>query len=346
MSNSILKSKYYRAILIAAVAAVAYLIYMHISSKAAKQFSSSGVVWTTEYHITYTAPKDMNDSIQFILNAIDQSASVYNKNSLITAINENRASQFDNYLTLLYRASEVVHKQSDGAYDPTVMPLVNAWGFGYKSGNLPNQQQIDSLLQFVGLGKTRLDGNKLVKDDTRTQLDFSSIAKGLACDEIARMLQRNGAQSALVEIGGEVACFGVNDKGSGWNISIDMPIKQQEGEQVNHDAAAVITIDDGGGVATSGNYRKWKESNGKKRSHIINPKNGSADESNLLSVTVIARNCMMADAWATACMAMGVEKTQEIMKDDSTLGVMTIHVDDNGNLVVWSNKAFADKVSL
>lgn len=341
--QSVVKSRYYWAILLFAVAG---MVLLFMKCKSVKQFKSSGVVWTTEYHITYTAPSDMNDSIQAIFNAIDKSASVYNKQSLVTALNNNTTDVVDAYIAKLYNTSVDINKASDGAYDPTVMPLVNAWGFGYKSGKLPDKAQLDSILMFVGLNKTRLDGNKLIKEDKRVQFDFSSIAKGMACDEIAEMLKRSGATSAMVEIGGEVACFGVNDQGSGWNISIDMPIEQAEGEAVQHTSAAVVTIDNGGGVATSGSYRKWKESGGKKRSHIIDPKTGSADESNLLSVTIIAPNCMSADAWATACMAMGVKRTQLLMQNNTSLGVMTIHVDDGGNLVVWSNKAFADKVKL
>lgn len=337
MSSRVFKSRYYWAVVVAAIVALGVFVY---NCKGEKRFVCNGSIWKTDYHISYTATKNMNDSIVAILDAVDKSASVYNKQSVITALNENRSDVADGYIMKMMAASADVHKRSGGAYDPTVMPLVNAWGFGYKSGQLPGQEQIDSILQFVGFEKVSLKGNKLVKQDKRSQLDFSSIAKGMACDEIAQMLRRGGATSVMVEIGGEVTCFGKNDRGEGWVVSVDMPMEQAEGEDTKHEAAAVVVLDNGGAVATSGSYRKWKESGGKKLSHIIDPKTGSADESNLVSVTIIAENCMLADAWATACMAMGVEKTQKLFENDQKIGVMTIHIDNQGRLVVWTNKPF------
>ncbi|MBR5029575.1 MAG: FAD:protein FMN transferase [Muribaculaceae bacterium] len=305
-------------------------------------FKNSGVVWTTEYHIKYEAQRDLNDSIQKLFDEIDKSASAFNKQSLITAINENRSDVADAYFVRLFNKAIEVNSASDGVYDPTVMPLVNAWGFGYKKGALPTKEQIDSLLQFVGLSHVRLDGSKVVKDDPRVQFDFSSIAKGMACDAIAEMLERNGAENYMVEIGGEVVAHGVNDAGKTWHISIDMP----EPDDINgavHKSALVINLDNLA-VATSGNYRKFKEVEGKKVSHIVNPKTGESESSALLSVSVIASDCMSADAWATACMAMGDKKTQSMMENNTKLGVMTICSDAEGNFVVWSNKRFADLV--
>ena len=189
---------------------------------------------------------------------------------------------------------------------------------------------------------TALQGNKIVKDDPRVQFDFSSIAKGMACDEVAAMLERNGVENYMVEIGGEVVARGVNPSGQPWHVSIDMP-EPDGGDGAQHTSALVITLD-GKAVATSGNYRKYKESGGKKLSHIVNPKTGGSETSNLLSVTIVAPDCMTADAWATACMAMGEEKTKEMMENNSKLGVMTISVNEDGDFVIWSNKYFASLV--
>ena len=188
--NTILKSKKYYAVLLVLLVIVIALPFIRGRKKF---FSNSGVVWTTNYHITYEAKRDLNDSIQFLLNAIDNSVSPYNKQSLITAVNDNKTNRVDALFVKLFNKSWQVNQASDGLYDPTVMPLVNAWGFGFKSGKLPTQAQLDSLLSFVGIEKTTLKDNILVKNDSRTQFDFSSIAKGLACDEIAQMLARNGA---------------------------------------------------------------------------------------------------------------------------------------------------------
>ncbi|MBP5562403.1 MAG: FAD:protein FMN transferase [Muribaculaceae bacterium] len=304
---------------------------------------NQGVVWTTEYHITYEASCDLNDSIQDVFKVIDESASAFNKNSLVSRVNSNATSTVDDIFVKLYRASCQVHAASDSLFDPTVMPLVNAWGFGYKSGELPTEAQIDSILVFVGLQKTSLEGYTLNKDDPRTQFDFSSIAKGLACDEVAHMLERNGATNYIVEIGGEVVAKGVNERGEKWRVAIDLPSDESDG-QVRHEAATTLGMESGA-VATSGSYRKFVESGGERRSHIVNPITGSAATSDLLSVTIVAPDCMTADAWATACMAMGTSRTQSLMEKNADLGVMTISATDDGQMVVWSNAAFAARIN-
>ena len=318
------------------------LVALYCSRERKRYYAHEGVVWTTEYHITYEASRDLNDSIQLILNNVDMSASPYNKASLLSALNEGTTTRTDAYIRRLLDASHAVHDASDGAFDPTVMPLVNAWGFGYKSGTLPTRAHIDSLLQFVGFDKVALHGDTLVKSDPRVMLDFSSIAKGMACDEIGRMLARNGADNWLVEIGGEVMASGVNQRGTAWNVSVDMPSDEQE--TVSHESALVIALDSAA-VATSGNYRKWRVENGNKLSHIIDPHTGDSRAGTLLSVTVIASDCMTADAWATACMAMGEQRVKEAMEKRDDLGVMTISADTTSNaLVVWSNATFANQI--
>ena len=330
-----------RYVAILAVLAAA-LVMLFCARDRKRYYSHEGVVWTTDYHITYEADRDLGDSIQLILNNLDMSVSPYNKASLITALNENTMIRVDAYISLLLKASRTVHHESGGAYDPTVMPLVNAWGFGYKSGTLPSRTQIDSILAFVGMDKVVLHGDTLVKSDARVMLDFSSIAKGLACDEIGRMLARNGAVNWLVEIGGEVAANGVNNRGTTWQVSVDMPTSEQD--EVTHESAMVLSIDSGA-VATSGNYRKWREEAGNRLSHIIDPRTGDSRTGTLLSVTVIAPDCMTADAWATACMVMGEEKVKQMMQNRDDLGVMTISADTVGDaLIVWSNAAFADRI--
>ncbi len=329
----------YAAILIALAVA---MVAMFCSRDRKRFYSHEGVVWTTEYHITYEASQDLGDSIQLILGNMDMSVSPYNRASLITALNENTTQRVDDYIRRLITASRRVNRLSGGAFDPTVMPLVNAWGFGYKNGTPPTRAQLDSILQFVGMDKVALRGDTLVKSDPRVMLDFSSIAKGLACDEIGRMLARNGSRNWLVEIGGEVATSGVNRRGTAWTVSVDMP--NDETTAVTHESALTLTLDSGA-VATSGNYRKWRDEGGNKISHIIDPKTGDSRAGTLLSVTVIAPDCMSADAWATACMAMGENAVKQAMQGRNDLGVMTISADTAGNsLIVWSNRAFASHI--
>ena len=321
-------TKRYAFVLVALAVAV---VMMFVARGRQRFYTNEGVVWTTEYHITYQADHDLNDSIQFLFNNIDMSVS-----------NENTSTRVDAYIKRLIEASLVVNRESGGAFDPTVMPLVNAWGFGYKSGTMPTRVQLDSILAFVGMGKIALRGDTLVKQDPRVMLDFSSIAKGMACDEIGRMLTRNGARNWLVEIGGEVVASGMNKRGTAWQVSVDMPTS--ETDEVIHDSALTLALDSGA-VATSGNYRKWREQGGSKISHIVDPHTGDSRVGTLLSVTVVAPDCMSADAWATACMVMGDSATRAMMQPRRDLGVMTITADTiSGNLIVWSNKAFADKI--
>lgn len=336
MEKKSIFSKQYIAVLVFTVAAV---VAFFVMKPARKTFmKAQGEVWTTEYHITYEASADLTDSISAVLDSIDRSANVFNKQSLVSRLNCNSTNRVDGVFARMFECAVKINKESDGAYDPTVMPLVNAWGFGYKNGQLPTTTQIDSLLAFVGISKVHLEDERLVKSDIRTQFDFSSIAKGLACDEVARMLARNGVENCMVEIGGEVVTKGVNEKGTPWNISIDMPVENNKATV--HESALIIALN-GKAVATSGNYRKFKEVEGKKVSHIVNPKTGYSEESTLLSATVVANDCMTADAWATACMAMGTERTQAMFEKRSDLGVMTISTDAEGNFIVWSNKPFA-----
>ena len=276
----ILKSKKYYAVLLVLLALVIALPFIRDRKKF---FVNSGVVWTTEFHITYEARHDLNDSIQLLLTKIDMSVSPYNKQSLVTAINDNKSDLADELFVKLYNKAKEVNTASNGLYDPTVMPLVNAWGFGFKSGSLPTDVQLDSLLAFVGLQRTSLKGNKIVKNDPRTQFDFSSIAKGMACDEIAALLARNGAANYIVEIGGEVVARGVNERGTPWLVSVDMPLPDDENGAV-HSSALVLRLDCMA-IATSGSYRKVKEVDGKKVSHIVNPKTGRSETSSLLSVS-------------------------------------------------------------
>lgn len=308
-------------------------------------YSHEGVVWTTDYHITYEAAHDLGDSIQLILGNLDISVSPYNKASLVTALNENTTTRLDAHVKRLLEASRRVHDQSGGAFDPTVMPLVNAWGFGYKSGNMPSRASLDSILAFIGMDKVAVHGDTLVKRDPRVMLDFSSIAKGMACDEIGRMLARNGAVNWMVEIGGEVMACGVNPHHKPWQVSVDMPNSETGGES-SHESAMILQLDSAA-VATSGNYRKWRGQGSDKVSHIIDPRTGDSHVGTLLSVTVIASDCMSADAWATACMVMGEDRVKTMMTGRDDLGVMTISADTTtGNLIVWSNARFSSKITM
>lgn len=326
--------------LVLALAAIAAMLWLRPRTAPAHYITTAGEVWTTQYHITYETSRDLADSIVALLDEIDRSVSPYNKASRVSALNAGTTDSVDARIADLLATSRVVHEQSGRVFDPTVMPLVNAWGFGYKTGQMPTSSQIDSILQFVGLQRVHVTDGRLVKDDARVQLDFSSIAKGRACDEVLALLKRNGVTNALVEIGGEIAATGVNAQQLPWHVSVDMPVDQQD--TTIHSSALVLNLDSGA-VATSGNYRKFRELDGRKITHIVNPLTGRAEASNLLSVTVTAPTAMLADAWATACMAMGTDATQRLMESRTDLGVLTITAVGD-QLIVWSNARFAHQV--
>ncbi len=304
--------------------------------------TAQGVIWTTEYHITYESKDRLNDSIKAVFAMVDSSANAYNLMSAVAGFNSSGEVEADAVLGELLAVAREVNEQSEGFYDPTVMPLVTAWSRARKEGRTPSRGYIDSLVTLVGLDKVKEEGGKLTAATRGVQIDFSSIAKGYACDAVGRMFERNGVRNYLVEIGGEVVAHGVNERGDKWHVSVDMPTDQAQ--QTSHESALILAMD-GQSIATSGNYRKYAVVNGKRVTHIINPHTGAASPSDLLSVSVVAPTCVVADAWATACMAMGTNATQKIMEARTDLGVMTISTDSTGNYVIWSNAPFAGLVA-
>ncbi len=339
MSDSVFLSRRYMAVSVATVVAVAVTWWQ--CSRATRYYTDEGVVWTTGYHVVYEAHAPLGDSIQAVFAACDASASAYSPVSLLTRLNDNTTDSVDDIITRLHECAVAVNASSDGLYDPTVRPLVRLWGFGDDGAAVsPTREVLDSVLDFVGLDKTSIVNGRLLKADPRVQLDFSSIAKGLACDMVANMLSRNGVRNYMVEIGGEVVCAGTSNHGTPWRVSIDAPVVS---DSVRH-VSLVNVVASGHAVATSGNYRQWRDDGTRRVSHIINPVTGDAVVGDLVSVTVIADDCMTADAWSTACMAMGDERVRRDFVGHGSLGVMTVKVDSLGRFVAWSNSRFADLV--
>ena len=305
---------------------------------------SSGMVWTTQYHITYQSEELFDDSIKAVFETVNNCASMFNKNSLVTKINNNECSKVDSMFRALYRCSEMVNRDTDGSFDPTVSPLMTLWGFVEKTGRMPKQSEVDSIREFVGINKTTLTiDNEIQKDDPRISFDFSAIAKGYACDEVGRMLERNGVQNYLVEVGGEIVLKGQNPNGSEWCVSVDSPTERYNvrlTENLKTTEGLVILRMSSGAVATSGNYRNFKMIDGKKVVHTMNPQTGYPEENDLLSVTIVAENCMVADAYATACMVMGVNRSRAFLERNDKLGGFLVYATEGDSLIVWSNDLF------
>lgn len=271
-----------------------------------------GFIFGTYYNICYKSKNNLQTKIDSTLKSVDSSLSPFNKASIITAINENRDIEPDAQFTEVFNLAHEVSRITDGAFDITVAPLVNAWGFGFKQGIAVDSLTVDSLLQYVGYNNVALTNNRVTKKHPQTMLDCSAIAKGYGCDRIARMLESYGIENYMVEIGGEVVAKGKNEKSRQWSIGISKPTEDKSG--TTNDIQEILHIS-GKSVATSGNYRNYRYEDGRKVSHTIDPRTGYPVAHTLLSATVIANDCATADAFATSFMVMGIDKAMEICKE-------------------------------
>lgn len=291
-----------------------------------------GMIWNTVYHITYESERPLGDSIINILESVGKSLSVFDKSSLVCKVNETDSLVIDGMFADVYKASLKINEASDGMFDPTISPLITAWGFGPGHEISADTAAIDSILKFTGIKKTRLEGDRFFKDDKRIQFNFSAIAKGYGCDMVAKMLRRNGIDNYLVEIGGELAIGGKSPRSDNWKISIDRPVQTDSSEI--HDSSAVIAVTDCG-VATSGNYRNFHKEGKKTFGHTISPVTGYPVETDVISATVVAPDCMLADGAATACMASGSEAAKVILSRLGYEGMLIL-----SDSSIWTTPGF------
>ena len=269
--------------------------------------TNEGMVFGTIYKITYQHNDDLQNEIKAAMMEVDNSLSPYNPNSIITRINHNEDTLLNEHFLHVFNLAQQISTETEGAFDITVAPLVNAWGFGFKHSIDIDPNVIDSLRQFVGYQKIKLEDGKIVKEDARTMLDCSAIAKGYGVDRVARLLDQKGVQHYMVDIGGEVVLKGKNPRMKTWRIGINKPV--EDSLSVNQELQTILEVS-GVGMATSGNYRKFYYKDGKRYAHTIDPRVGTPVQHNILSATVIAKDCTTADAYATAFMVMGLEEAK------------------------------------
>lgn len=301
----------------------------------------SGYIFGTIYNITYQNDKDLNAEIVAKLNKVDASMSAFNKQSVVSRINRNETVTVDPMFEEVFRLAEDVSKETGGAFDITVAPLVNAWGFGFKNGVKPTRHAIDSIRSLVGYQKVSLKNGQIRKADPRVMLDFSAIAKGYGSDVVARFLRQQGINNFMVEIGGEVITSGINDKRLPWRIGVTKPT--DDSLSVNQELQTVLNLTDKA-MATSGNYRKFYYKNGKKYAHTIDPKTGYPVQHNILSATVIARDCATADAYATSFMVLGLDGARNILDRHPELMAYLIYSDARGHNAVWFSPSMKGKI--
>ncbi len=302
--------------------------------------SNNGFVYGTIYNITYESPNGNNlqHKIDSVLSRLDHSLSTFKKESVLSKVNNNEPVVLDSFFIDVFNRSTEIFETSEGAFDPTVAPLVNAWGFGFKHKEKVNQHLIDSILQITGFSLIEFDGKKIKKADERVMLDFSSIAKGYSVDVVGQFLKSQGCKNYMVEIGGEIVAHGKSPSGRIWRIGINEP---NDNEPINApELQEIIQLEDVG-LATSGNYRNFYMENGKKYAHTINPSTGYPVDHNLLSATVVAQDCMTADAMATAFMVMGTEKALALANKLEGLEAYLIYDDENGERAVAYTPGFS-----
>lgn len=290
----------------------------------------SGLIFGTIYNITYRHDTNLKNEIESELKRLDGSLSPFNDTAVITRINRNEDIFPDTFFVNVFRRSMEISDETEGAFDITVAPLVNAWGFGFEKEMFPDSAMIDSLLEFTGYRKISLsDEGKVVKKDQRMMLTCSAVAKGYAVDVVAGLLTRNGSDDYMVDIGGEVVTRGNNPAGEKWRIGINKPVDDSLSQ--HSDIQTVLHIS-GKGIATSGNYRNYYYHDGKKYAHTIDPRTGYPVQHSILSATVVAKDCMSADAYATAFMVMGLEKAKDFVNRHPEIDAYFIYVAPDGTI--------------
>ena len=291
------------------------LLLVSCTEKAAFQ-KNSNLVFGTIYNITYQYADDLQAEIEAELQRVDGEFSMFNPQSTVARINGGDSTvERSAMFCEIFELAQTVNKETNGAFDIYVAPLVNAWGFGFKHDQLPTPQQVDSLLKI------------------RDQMDFSAIAKGYGCDVVARLLRSHGIENFMVEIGGEVVLSGHNDKGQPWHIGVNKPVENPE----DGDLQTVLSITDCA-IATSGNYRNFYYKDGQRYAHTIDPRTGYPVQHSLLSATVVAADCATADAYATSFMVLGLDSAQAVLNSHPELKAYLIYSDESGQMSVWRSE--------
>src|SRR5690606_4491770 len=322
-----------------------YVIYTLRKNPEEDRVGFFGRTMGTTYSVIYYdgEQRDFQRSVDSLLVVFNQSLNTYLPDSEISRFNTGTSLRYD--LPFFYpvlKRSKEIYESSGGAFDPTVMPLVNAWGFGPAEALDPDSIQVDSLLQFVGMDKIRFNEDSVWKEDPRVQLDFSAIAKGYGVDVVADFLKDQGIKHLFVEIGGEVATSGTNiGERRPWQVGILHPNSTLDAQSF----IAYAHLEDLA-LATSGNYFNFRVENGKKFSHTIDPDTGYPVQRTILSASVFAKDCMTADAWATAFMVMGEQRAKEILNDRNDINAFLTYSQEDGSIGTFATPGLRDILRL
>lgn len=293
----------------------------------------------TPYSVKYECATNLDDSIRRVMRDYYHAINPFDNTSIISHINRNEEVIVDTIFTMAFNTAMRIAHNTQGAFDATCAPYINAWGFGFKTDSTTvTQQLIDSLSQFVGYNKVALKDGKVIKQDPRILLNFSALGDGCACDLIAQLLDRHNVPNYMIEVGGEVRTSGHNPRGTAWHIGIVTPEDDPDGN--NNNLQAIAMLDGRYGLATSGNYRNFYERNGRKYGHTINPATGYPAEQDVLSATVIAPTTIEADAYATALMVMGRTEARKIAEEQPQIAYYLIYIDENDSIYTEQSPSF------
>lgn len=301
----------------------------------------------TTYNITYEGNQHLKEAVDSVLLAVNADVNTYDEKSTISNFNNSKVGldlneQRHKHFLANYNTAYKIARLTDGAFDPTVMPLVNYWGFGYtpkKPVTAVDSSKVDSLLQLVGTDKLSYQNTILEKTSEGVQLDFSALAKGYGVDEVGRLLEAQDITNYMVEIGGEVRARGANAKGTSWTIGINQPI---EGASTTDLQASLALTNES--VATSGNYRNFYEVDGVKYSHTISPKTGFPERNRMLSASIVAEDCMIADAYATACMVLDVDAAKTLVTLTDGIEAYFIYSAEDGSMATFTSEKLQSKI--
>ena len=314
------------------------LVILASCGKQSKKMVLQGLAQGSYYAVTYYDEQGRNfqHEIDSIFHAVDMSVNLWVDSSVISKVNRNEEVVLDQIFIDNFNIAQEAAKLSDGYFDPTISPIVAAWGFSYKVGDSITPQLIDSLKQWVDYRKVRIENGKVIKENPNMTLDFNAIAQGYTSDLIAAFLESRGIKSYLVDTGGEIMAKGEKTNGKPWIVGIEKPAENKESEQVVQTRIALRDK----GLVTSGSTRKYVERNGKRYSHSINPKTGYPVEHNVLSVTVLAENSVWADALASICMVMGLEQSLPLIESLDGVEAYYIYSNEQNELETFATEGF------
>ena len=302
---------------------------------------NAGLIFGTTYSVTYQCDEDLQKEIEAELKKVDAEFSMFNSQSVVARLNNGEKPELSNDFIDVFKLARQVSEDTNGAFDITVAPLVNAWGFGFKHEQMPTKEQVDSLRQLIGYQYVTLKDKTIEMQKPGMMLDFSAIAKGYGVDVVARLLERHDIKNYMVEIGGEITTRGINPERVPWRIGVNKP--NEDALDESHELQTILNVTDKA-MATSGNYRNFYVKEGKKYAHTIDPKTGYPVQHTLLSATVLTDRCAKADAYATSFMVLGMDGAKQILERHKELMAYLIYTDNKGNLSVWYSPSLKDKI--